>query len=90
MHDTNYCSKCKQKTFNTDTITTGTSNGLWRVSAQRLSIKLKRHFTQKLQEGKLLLAKELHKPVTKHFRKRRIVTKGIDDLRVADLINLKK
>jgi hypothetical protein len=39
---------------------------------------------------RLLLAKELHKPVRTHFKKRKIVTKGIDDLWVADLIDMKK
>ena len=37
-----------------------------------------------------LLAKELHKPVRTHFRKRSILTKGIDDLWAADLIDMKK
>ena len=37
-----------------------------------------------------MLAKELHKPVRTHFRKRRIVTEGIDDLWAADLIDMKK
>jgi len=36
------------------------------------------------------LAKELHKPVRTHFRKRRILTKRIDDLWAADLIDMKK
>lgn len=35
---------------------------------------------------KLLLAKELHKPVRINFPKRRIFTKGIDDLWAADLV----
>lgn len=39
---------------------------------------------------KLLLAKELHKPVRKHFEKRSIFTKGIDDQWAADLIDMKK
>jgi len=39
---------------------------------------------------KVLLAKELHKPVRTHFKKREIVTKGIDDLWAADLIDMKK
>jgi hypothetical protein len=36
------------------------------------------------------LAKELHKPARIHFIKRRIITKGIDDLWAADLIDMKK
>jgi transposase InsO family protein len=39
---------------------------------------------------KLLLAKELHKPVRKRFEKRAIITNGIDDLWAADLIDMKK
>jgi transposase InsO family protein len=39
---------------------------------------------------KLLLAKELHKPVRKRFEKRSIITKVIDDLWAADLIDMKK
>ena len=39
---------------------------------------------------KLLLAKELYKPVRKNFEKRRIITKGIDDLWAADLMDMKK
>jgi len=38
----------------------------------------------------LLLAKELHKPVRTDFKKRRILTKGIDDLWAADLIDMRK
>ena len=36
------------------------------------------------------MAKELHKPVRIHFLKRSIITKGIDDLWAADLIDMKK
>jgi len=39
---------------------------------------------------KILLAKELHKPVRKHFEKRSILIKGIHDLWAADLIDMKK
>jgi hypothetical protein len=39
---------------------------------------------------KLLLVKELHKPVRIHFENRSILTKGIDDLWAADLIDMKK
>ena len=39
---------------------------------------------------KLLLAKELYKPVRKRFEKRPIITKEIDDLWAADLIDMKK
>ena len=39
---------------------------------------------------KLLQAKELYKPVRKHFEKRPIITKEIDDLWAGDLIDMKK
>jgi hypothetical protein len=44
----------------------------------------------KATRDRLLLAKELHKPVRINFRKRSILTKGIDDLWAADLIDMKK
>jgi hypothetical protein len=42
--------------------------------------------------SKILLdeAKELNKPVGIHFRKWKIITKGIDDLWAADLMDMKK
>ena len=100
MNDPIYCSKCKKKTSNFNTITTQTSNGHWRVSGQCLKCKtnkiqfIKAPTTQKKKllddEDKLLWAKELHKLVRTHFNKRRILTKGIDDLWAADLIDMKK
>ena len=38
----------------------------------------------------MLLTKKLHKPDRTHFRKRRIITKGIDYLWAADLLDVKK
>jgi len=38
----------------------------------------------------LLLAKELHKPARIGFKKRSIITKRMDDLWAADLIDMKK
>ncbi|KAL4132863.1 hypothetical protein QTP88_009944 [Uroleucon formosanum] len=40
----------------------------------------------KAKHDKMILAKGLHKPVRKRFPKRRIYTKGIDDLWAADLV----
>ena len=34
------------------------------------------------------LAEELHKPVTKKFRKRRVYVKGIDQIFAADLVDM--
>jgi len=91
MNEPIYRSKCKKKTSNFNNITAQTSNGRWRVSAQCLKCKTdKGQFIQKPQEDRLLLAKELHKPVRIYFRKRSILTEGIDDLWVADLIDMKK
>ncbi|KAL4083538.1 hypothetical protein QTP88_028854 [Uroleucon formosanum] len=45
-----------------------------------------RHNKGMENKDKMILAKELHKPVRKKFPKRRIFTKGIDDLWAADLV----
>ncbi|KAL4153311.1 hypothetical protein QTP88_001144 [Uroleucon formosanum] len=45
-----------------------------------------RHNKEMENKDKMILAKELHKPVRKKFPKRRIFTKGIDDLWAADLV----
>ena len=36
------------------------------------------------------LADELHKPVTKNFQKRLVVSNGIDDIWAADLVEMQK
>ena len=36
------------------------------------------------------LAEELHKPITKNFRKRRVISKGIDEIWAADLVEMQK
>ena len=36
------------------------------------------------------LAEELHKPITRNFRKRRVISKGIDKIWAADLIEMQK
>jgi len=90
MNEPIYCSKCKKKTDNNKPVTTQTSNERWRVSAQCLKCKTNKSQFIKTPDDKLLLAKELHKPVRTHFKKRPIITKGIDDLWAADLIDMKK
>lgn len=40
------------------------------------------------ENSKIILANELHKPVRKRFVKRRIITKGIDDLWAIDLMDM--
>ena len=96
MNEPIYFSKCKKKTSNFNAITTQTSNGRWRVSGQCLMCKtnksqfIKAPTTLLDDEEKLLLAKELHKPVRTHFNKRRILTEGIHDLWAEELIDMKK
>ena len=36
------------------------------------------------------LAEELHKPITRNFRKRRVISKGIDKIWAADLVEMQK
>ena len=36
------------------------------------------------------LAEELHKPITRNFRKRRVITYGIDEIWAADLVEMQK
>ena len=36
------------------------------------------------------LAEELHKPITKNFRKRRVISNGIDEIGAADLVEIQK
>ena len=36
------------------------------------------------------LAEELHKPITRNFRKRRVISKGIDKKWAADLVEIQK
>ena len=36
------------------------------------------------------LAEELHKPITRNFRKRRVISYGVDKIWVADLVEIEK
>ena len=36
------------------------------------------------------LADELHKPITRNFRKRRVISRGIDKIWAADLVEMQK
>ena len=36
------------------------------------------------------LAEELHKPITRIFKKRRVISYGIDEIRAADLVEMQK
>ncbi|KAE9543686.1 hypothetical protein AGLY_002082 [Aphis glycines] len=73
-----HCHKCKKRTKNINATTIQTVNGRWRISTKC--------FICKTNKNKLLLAKELHKPVRKRFPKRRIITHGINDLWAVDLV----
>jgi hypothetical protein len=78
MNEPICCSKCKNKTNNLSAITTHTSNGRWRVSAKCLKCKTnKSQFIQNPQKDKILLAKELHKPVRIHFKKQPLLLKEL-------------
>jgi hypothetical protein len=93
MKEPIYCTKCKKKTDNFNANTVKTFNKRWRVSAQYLKCKTKKSqfkAAPQAEEDRLVLAKELHKPARIHFIKRRIITKGIDDLWTADLMDMKQ
>lgn len=96
-----YCHKCKRRTENKNVLTVQTSNGLWRLAAEckicdgkkskfiKSPIAVVTHEPRSKQvneEMKIQEAKELHKDYHKKFKKRRIITLGIDDLWAADLI----
>ena len=36
------------------------------------------------------LAEELHKPITRNFKKRRVISYGIDEIWAADLVEMQK
>lgn len=98
-----HCLKCKKKTKNIDAKKVQTNNDRWRISAKCVECNTnKSKFIQPLKDeekiknnqkikakDKLSIAQELHKPVRKRFPKRKIFTKGIDDLWAADLVIMK-
>lgn len=91
-----YCLKCKKKTDNVNSSTVQTSKGSWRISAKckacngQKSKFLKREWHSNQDDittnDRQTEALELYKPVIKKFKKRKVVTLGIDDLWAADLI----
>jgi len=94
-----YCLKCKILTKNINATKIQTKNGRWRISSKCFICNTNKSkfiknptighniSNKKLNDAdKMILAKELHKPVRKKFPKRRIITKGIDDLWAADLV----
>jgi len=99
MSETIYCLKCKIQTKNINATKIQTVNGRWRISSKCFKCNTNKSkfiknptighniSNKKLNDtDKMILAKELHKPVRKKFPKRRIFTKCIDDLWAADLV----
>ncbi|XP_054259998.1 uncharacterized protein LOC128984684 [Macrosteles quadrilineatus] len=84
-----YCRMCKINTASENIKTTKTRNKRW-LSTSKCAVcgSVKHSFIKEPYE--VLEAKELHRPVIKKFIKRRIVTKGIDDLWAADLLIMKQ
>lgn len=99
-----YCSKCKKKTASTNVEKVKTINNKWRLKAvckvcgHEKSTFIKAPEASEVvkdvkpltSKEKLIEAEELHKPVIKKFLKRKIVTRGIDDLWAADLVIMDK
>lgn len=100
--ETIHCHKCKKRTKNIEASKVQTNNGRWRISARcsrcktnkskfiKAPIKSEIMIEEIKEKDKLPLALELHKPVRKRFPKRRIITKGIDDLWACDLVLMNK
>jgi transposase InsO family protein len=98
-----HCLKCKKRTKNIDAIKVQTNNDRWRISAKCIECNTnKSKFIQlpkdvennKIKQiikekDKLPIAQELHKSIRKQFPKRKVFTKGIDDLWAADLVIMK-
>lgn len=96
-NDPIHCHKCKRRTLNINSKIVQTTNGLWRIAAQcKVCNTNKSKFIktpnqpaiEKVKSTTLEEAKELHKAVRHTFKKRSIVTLGIDDLWAADLVIL--
>lgn len=84
-----YCKTCKLNTPSKNVKTVKTKNKRWLATANcTVCGSVKNSFIKEPPE--VIEAKELHKPVIKKFIKRRIVTKGIDDLWAADLLIMKQ
>ena len=83
-----YCTSCKNKTMSKDVKIEKTKNNRLRaISYCTVCGRVKSTFIKDQRE---IEAKELHRRVVRKFVKRRIVTKGIDDLWVADLLIMKQ
>lgn len=92
-----YCHKCKKKTRNIDASIQQTQNGLLRIAARCKICKtqkskfIKRSCSEKRaimlsDRERNIQAVEIHKPARRKFKKRKIITLGIDDLWAADLL----
>lgn len=97
MEEPIHCHKCRKKTKNINPEIVEMKNGLFRIATKcsicktnkskiiKKEVKpiIKKELNKKEQ---IIEAKEIHAPVRKKFRKRKIITLGIDDLWAADLI----
>lgn len=84
-----YCRTCKKHTGSENIKTIKTKNKRWLAQSNCVVCgSVKNSFIKESPD--VLEAKELHKPVVQKFVKRRIITKGIDDLWAADLLIMKQ
>lgn len=82
-----YCCKCQSKTPSHEGQLVETPNKKWRLKAKcAVCNQMKSKFIKNPDEEVLVQAIEVHRPVVKRFPKRRIVTRGIDELWAADLV----
>lgn len=85
-----YCMKCKRKTTSQDSGEyVKTVNNKWRLNTTCNICGQRKGAFVKVPKPSMA-AKEVHRPVIKHFPRRRIVTLGIDDLWAADLVVMRK
>lgn len=94
-----HCHKCKKKTKNINPEIVQMVNGLYRIATKCSICKtnkskiIKNPYLKPIiikkelnKSDKIIEAKEIHSQIRKKFKKRKIITLGIDDLWAADLI----
>ena len=60
----------------------------YRIGKNRQQKPQQQHNGQSISIMSEELANELHKPVRKHFKKRRVISKHVDDIWAADLVDM--
>ena len=60
----------------------------YRIGKNRQQKPQQQHYGQSISIMSEELANELHKPVRKHFKKRRVISKHVDDIWAADLVDM--